>query len=163
MDEPILRLEGQTIEHPIVSIPLPDVDIVDGEHETLAKQPVVDQEEGPIEDLQLVVPEYVEDLWPGSDCVPQEPQIIGEHTDNLAYQRCICRDVATQVEHRRQRRLTQLGRFQEITSDEVELYALTEQAKGEAERVRAIAAARQDRYFGVGSFLTGGLQDVLPE
>ena len=62
--EPVLDLEAEPVHARIAAVALGRVDVVRGQRDLPAAQPVVEHQRGAIEHLELVVPEDVEDRQP---------------------------------------------------------------------------------------------------
>ena len=74
--EPVLDAQREAIAPRVVAVPLARIDVVGGERDPLAEQLVVEHQQRAIEELELVVPQDVEDLL-----LPVPPRCPGENLD----------------------------------------------------------------------------------
>src|SRR5260370_12951891 len=79
----ILNFKREPNERRVVGVSPTRIDIVRCEHNFLAEQFVVQHQHGPIEKLELVVPQNMKDSWLGGRSVPKKPRIECEHSCDL--------------------------------------------------------------------------------
>ena len=81
--EPVLNAKRQAVEPPIAAVARRDVDVVRRQDDALANQPVVGHQEGAVEELELVVPQDVEDWGPRASHVRKQPGVVPENAAGL--------------------------------------------------------------------------------
>src|SRR5436190_14274314 len=94
-----------------------------GKDHAFAQQFVVEHQQGAVEELKLVIPQNVEQLWFCLCRISNKPRVIFQHSEHLWPRVCIFPLISTQIKEIRTRIGKQLRHAQIITTYEINVYS----------------------------------------
>ena len=144
--QPVLNSQGQTVEKRVVGVSLARIHVVRGERDLLSQHLVVEHQQRPIEDLELVVPQDVQDLRPCGRGVAEESRIVDQHSRHLRRETGTLALIPAQIEKVELGTHAQFGAVQLIAPDEIQTDTPRDERRRQAERVRPVATAGQQTY-----------------
>src|ERR1035441_3510462 len=147
----ILEFQRRPVAPGIVRVARAGVHVVRREYDLLAEQLVKQHQRGAVKQLEFVVPQNMEDLWFGSKGVADEPAIISQHAENFFQSPGFYALIAAQIEKTNLLGGVQLRAVHFVAADEIKLRAGRRQRRRQTERVRPVAAGRQQANLRVGS------------
>ena len=143
--QPVLHSEREPVEPRIIAVPLPLIHIVRGESDLFSQHPVIEHQQSAVEELDLAVPQDMKHGRPRQSGIAHQRRVMSQDAPQFGGQRRPGPGWRPEIEKAEMGRGVHLRAVHLVAADDIQANALQDQGSGQAERVRPVDSARQQR------------------